>query len=446
MTPRLILTLIAGLLFLPMPRLAAHDIPSDVTVRAFVRPEGDRLHLVVRVPLVAMRDVLFPTRGPGYLDLGNLDQRLRDAATLWIANGVTLFEEDQPLPAPRVMAARVSLPSDRSFGTYEEARAHITGPPLPPDTLLLLDQAQFDVLLEYQIGSDQSAFSIRSEFSRFGLRVLTVLRFLPPGGAVRPFEFRGDPGLVRLDPRWHQAALRFIGLGFDHILDGVDHLLFLACLVIPFRRVRPLVLIVTAFTVAHSITLMASALDLAPTGLWFPPFIETMIAVSIVYMGLENIVLAARTTEGDAAARLRRRWIITFAFGLVHGFGFSFALRETMQFAGSHLLTSLVAFNTGVELGQLAVLALMVPAISLLFRHVVAERVGTIILSALVVHQAWHWMIDRGVEWLQFEGPSADPASLAGVVRWLLVAWIAAGVVWFVRKKRRDARQLTTDT
>ena len=185
-----------------------------------------------------------------------------------------------------------------------------------------------------------------------------------PGGAVRAFEYSGDPGLVRLDPRWHQAALRFVALGFEHILDGIDHLLFLTCLVIPFRRVGPLVAIVTSFTVAHSVTLIASAFGLAPGALWFPPLVETLIAMSIVYMAFENIV----------GVKLRRRWLITFAFGLVHGFGFSFALRETLQFAGSHLLTSLVSFNIGVELGQLLVLVLLVPALSLVFRFVVAER------------------------------------------------------------------------
>ena len=87
--------------------------------------------------------------------------------------------------------------------------------------------------------------------------------------------------------------------------------------------------------------------------------------------------------------------MIAFGFGLVHGFGFSFALRETLQFAGSHLLTSLLSFNVGVELGQLLVLVLLVPALDLLFRYVVAERMGTIILSALVAHTAWHWMIER---------------------------------------------------
>ena len=79
----------------------------------------------------------------------------------------------------------------------------------------------------------------------------------------------------------------------------------------------------------------------------------------------------------------------------LHGFGFSFALHETLQFAGSHLVTSLLAFNVGVELGQMLVLALLVPALMLLFRYVLAERMGTIILSAFVAHTGWHWMLER---------------------------------------------------
>ena len=211
----------------------------------------------------------------------------------------------------------------------------------------------FDVLLEYPIQSDRSRFSIRPGLERFAARVVTVVRFLPPGGAVRAYEFTGDPGMVPLDPRWHQAALGFIKLGFFHILDGTDHLLFLLCLVIPLRRLRPLLLVVTAFTVAHSITLIASAYGVAPDALWFPPLIETLIAVSIVYMAFENIV-------GTSS---HRRWMIAFGFGLVHGFGFSFALREKLQFAGSHLATSLLSFNIGVELGQLLVLILLIPAL-----------------------------------------------------------------------------------
>jgi HupE / UreJ protein len=199
------------------------------------------------------------------------------------------------------------------------------------------------------------------------------------------------------------------------------------CLVIPFRRLRPLIVIVTSFTVAHSITLIASAYDLAPSALWFPPLIETMIAVSIVYMALENIVVAGPTSVG-------RRWLITFGFGLVHGFGFSFALRETLQFAGSHLLTSLLAFNLGVELGQLLVLALMIPALGLLFRFVVAEKIGTIILSALVAHTGWHWMTERADRLRQysFQWPDFTAEWLLVATRWTMVAVIVAGAGWLL--------------
>jgi hypothetical protein len=282
-----------------------------------------------------------------------------------------------------------------------------------------------DVLFEYPIQSDQSRFSIHPALDRLAARVVIALRFLPPGGAVRAFEFLGDPGLVHLDPGWLQAAGQFVKLGFFHILDGTDHLLFLFCLVIPFRRFRALIPVVTAFTVAHSITLIASAYNLAPDALWFPPLIETLIATSIVYMALENIV---------GGATVQRRWMITFGFGLVHGFGFSFALRETMQFAGSHLLASLLSFNIGVELGQLFVLALMIPGLELLFRYVVAERMGTIILSAIVAHTAWHWMIDRYqvLSQYQIRWPALDAAPLAKALRLLMLIVIAAGLVWLV--------------
>jgi hypothetical protein len=407
----------------------AHEIPADVTVRAFVRPEGQRLRFLVRVPLEAMRDIRFPLRGPGYLDISGADPMLRDAATLWIADYVALYEEDARLGDPRIVATRISLPSNRSFGAYADALAHVTSPPLPGDTDLPWEQALLDVLFEYSIESDESRFSIDPAVAHLGMRTITVLRFITPGGTERAFQYSGNPGLVRLDPRWHQAVRRFVELGFLHILDGFDHLLFLFCLVIPFRRLRPLIPIVTAFTVAHSITLIASAFGLAPGALWFPPLIETLIALSIVYMAFENIV----------GARLEYRWMLAFGFGLVHGFGFSFALRETLQFAGSHLITSLLSFNVGVELGQLFVLLLAIPVLEVVFRHVVAERMGTILLSALLVHSGWHWMTDRGSQLMQyrFRWPALDAAFAVSLMRWLMLILIVGGVAWLLRRLYR---------
>jgi hypothetical protein len=411
------------------PSARAHEIPADVKINMFVKPTGDRLELLIRVPLAAMREVDFPTRGPGYLDLARIDEALRNAVKLWLIDNIDVYENDVRLPAPRIVYARVSLASDRSFTSYEQARAHVQGPPLADDVELYWNQQLLDVLLEYPIKSDRSEFAIHPRVDRIGLKVSTALRFLPPDGATRAFEFHGDPGLVRLDPRWHHAALRFVVSGFWHILEGADHLLFLGLLVIPFRRLRPLIIIVTSFTVGHSISLAASALGFVPDALWFPPLVETLIAVTIVYMALENIVYAA---TGKLGSDISRRWIIAFAFGVVHGFGFAFALRDSLQFAGDHLVTALFGFNVGVELGQIAVLLVLIPALDLLFRYVVVEWLGVIILSALVAHVGWHWMIERGGELAKFPFPKLDAAFLASAMRGLMAVLILALGVWLV--------------
>jgi HupE / UreJ protein len=412
--------IVAAFLGLVGSAARAHDVPADVRINAFVRPAGQKLELLVRMPLLALQDVDVPTRGPGYLDVSRADQALRNAATLWVIGQIDLYEDGGRLGAPSIAQARVSLPSDRSFASYEQARAHVEGPRLTDDLDLYWNQQMLDVLIEYPIRSDRSAFSVHPRVDRFGERVSTALRFLPPDGGVRAFEFHGDPGLVQLDPRWHQAAFGFLKEGFWHILGGIDHLLFLVCLVAPFRRLRPLAVIVTSFTVAHSVALIAAAYGFVPDALWFPPLVEALIAATIVYMALENIV----------GGTMQVRWMVAFAFGIVHGFGFSFLLREQLQFAGDHLVTSLVAFNLGVEIGQLAVLLVLVPVLDRLFRHVVPERLGIILLSAFVAHTGWHWMIERGEQVLQFPFPTLDAAFLASVMRGLMAALVlAAGVL-----------------
>lgn len=404
--------------------VAAHEIPRDVTVHAFLKPQGQQLRLLLRVPLAAMRDIQFP-EVDGLLDVERAQPDLLEGVGRWILPSLSIREDGAPVGVATVSALRVSFPSDRSFESYDAALAHVTARSPELDLKIPWNQAMLDVLVEYRIHSDRSRFSIRPGFERLGVSVLTVLRLVTPDG-VRAFEFHGDPGMVKLDPRWHQAAFQFVKLGFLHILDGIDHLLFLVCLVIPFRRLRPLVLVVTAFTAAHSLTLILSALGLAPNGLWFPPLIETLIAASIVYLALENIV-----RDTSAAPR----WVIAFAFGLVHGFGFSFALRETMQFAGSHLLTSLLSFNIGVEIGQVLVLLVLVPVLNLVFRHVVAERMGIIVLSALVAHTAWHWMTERWDTLRQYSLPALGATPLLMSVRVALAIVVVAAFFWFLRRR-----------
>jgi hypothetical protein len=421
-TPRLVGLLAVALVLGTVSVLDAHDVPSRVTVLAFVKPEPGRLRIVLRAPLEAMRDVNWPARGLGYLDLTKAQPLARDAAQLWIANFIEVYEGNERLPDGRLMATRISLPSDRAFASYDNALSRVLGPPLDPSTEVPWNQTSLDIVLDYPITSAQSSFAIRPQLARLGVTTTTVLRYLPPEGAERAYQYHGDPGLVRLDPRWHQAAWQFVKLGVGHILGGIDHLLFVFCLVIPFRRIKQLVLIVTAFTVAHTITLVSAALGVVPDALWFPPLIETLIAASILYMALENIV----------GAKLKRRWLIAFGFGLVHGFGFSFALRESLQFAGSHLAVSLLTFNIGVEIGQLLVLAVAVPLVSLAFKRVVAERLGIVILSAFVAHTAWHWMVERGaaLREYRFTQPAMDLAFAASAMRAAIVFLIVIGAAW----------------
>ena len=418
--------LLVGLtLLLPTWSGEAHEIPADVTVQVFVKPDAETLRMIVRVPLSSMRDYDFPAREPGYLIISEAEPLIQEAAVEWIANYVQMYEGNELLARPLVAAARIAIPGDRAFRSYDDAIENALSAPLPDDIDLPPQQAMLDVVLEWTITSEESDFSIDPLFAQLGIRTVTVLRFLPAGGTERAFQYSGNPGLVRLDPRWHQAAWRFVVLGFDHILDGIDHLLFLFCLVVPFRSFRALVPIITSFTAGHSITLIAAALGLTPQALWFPPLIETLIALSIVYMAFENIL----------GAKLKNRWMIAFSFGLVHGFGFSFALSEVLQFGGSHLLTSLVSFNVGVEFGQLFVLALTVPLLEFLFRKVLPEVGGIVVLSALLAHTGWHWMTERGGQLIQydFRAPIVGAGFTATALRWLMLVLIIFGTGWLLR-------------
>ncbi len=178
----------------------------------------------------------------------------------------------------------------------------------------------------------------------------------PAGGKVprRPAEPRftyalegcrpGDSAAGRGAGLWPQIR-GFLTLGVRHIATGYDHLLFLVSLLVVGRGLRPLLKVVTAFTVAHSITLSLAVLNVVTLP---SRVVESVIALSIAYVALENL------WRGDAG--LRRRWLVTFAFGLAHGLGFA-SLLKNMAIARPSLLVSLVSFNLGVEIGQVAVVA-----------------------------------------------------------------------------------------
>ncbi|HSB77993.1 MAG TPA: HupE/UreJ family protein [Candidatus Methylomirabilis sp.] len=403
----------------------AHNISGGMVMNAFVKLERSRAHLVIRVPVRLLAEMSIPVDVTGALGPERGGSAISRALTA-ITEGITIQERGVPL-VPMEAVGRLTLSSDRTFESYEEAVAHVARP-TPPQAVMSAGMAFLDAHVTYPIGDPGSDYTIQTKMlPQLGESVKLVVRFIRPVGTIRAYEITSLSGPVPLDPHWYQAARVFVTAGFFHILDGIDHLLFLLCLVIPFDNLWALLPIVTSFTVAHSVTLIGSAYGAVPTGEWFPPLVETLIAASIVYMALENII----------KLNLRRRWLITGAFGLVHGFGFSYGLAQTLQFAGSHLLVSLLSFNVGIELGQLAVLLLTLPALRLLLGQLLPARPGMIGLSTMVAGTGLYWMLERAQNLWRVPWPNPNAAAAVTAGRWVLLVLLVAGAGWISRKSLR---------
>lgn len=422
------LSLLTALALAPRPG-AAHDVPDQVVVTAFVRQSADRVDLLVRAPLDLLLNLDLPKVGPAYLDLSRIESSLRQAGDA-VAKAFVLADGGAAL-GHTFAGARISLPADKSFADFETARASIHGPKLPQSERVVWNQGFYDVHLFHALPRPEPNLWLRVKLAPgLGDRLHVGVTFLAPDGAARAFDLRGGQAELRLDPRWFHAAGRFVVDGFVHILSGLDHLLFLLCLVVPFRRrFGALVGIVTGFTVGHSITLAAAALGFVPGGHWFSPLIETLIAASILYMAVENVI----------GARIERRWLLAAGFGLIHGFGFAGSLAEILPFAGAHLAVALLSFNLGIEIGQVAALAVAIPLLNALFKRASVERWGGIVISVLVGHEAWHWMTTRAAtipfdELVTAASDGAYAIALWTVTAAFVVAVITAVWPWAARR------------
>jgi HupE / UreJ protein len=402
----------------------AHEFKLDAVINAFVTTEPGEAHLVIRAPLYLLKSAKFPVKGVE-VDVPQSGKAVESALAA-LQQDVALFEDGRRLIASNAIG-RLSLPSDRSFQSYDEALRHVSEP-VATDTRIYIDQGYVDAHITYPLQAPNPELSLRSTAApELGDALKVTVRYKPLEDDSRTLIMTARSGVVTLNPTWWRAAAGFVGLGMEHILTGIDHLLFLLCLIIPLRGWRQILAIVTTFTVAHSFTLIGSAFHLAPGGAWFPPFVETTIAASIVYMGLENIM----------GIDFARRMLITGIFGLVHGFGFSYGLQENLQFAGAHLLVSLFAFNIGIEIGQLLVLSFMIPALLVVRGYVLPGRVGMIILSSLVVLTGWQWMLDRGQALLNAPWPRPTLAGLAMLALWTAGILLAAAGLQFVARRLR---------
>ena len=271
-----------------------------------------------------------------------------------------------------LVARRVAIVADG------RACAAVPGTVTPPPP----GRAQVVIVVDYACAAPVRALAVRDDlFDALGRDHHTLAIVEWPGGREQVlFQPDRREALVTVagetvshlpDRPARSGPFGFFVLGMEHILLGFDHILFLLALILRGGRIGPLLGIVTAFTVAHSITLALSVLDVMTAPAWL---VEPLIALSIVYVAVENIFLEQAPS---------RRWAVGFLFGLVHGFGFAGALRELGLPTGA-LARSLLSFNLGVEAGQAIIVAALLPAL-LWLRRFEWERPAVTAMSAIVL-------------------------------------------------------------
>ncbi len=199
--------------------------------------------------------------------------------------------------------------------------------------------------------------------------------------ATPPPPVAAAPAVAERTDWWAQIG-RFLRLGVEHILTGYDHIAFLLALIVVAPSLREVLPIVTAFTAAHSITLLLAAMRIVRLD---ARIVEPAIALSICWVAAENLF----------RKKAAHRWVVTFCFGLVHGFGFASVLQELIV-GRTGLVVSVVSFNLGVELGQLVIFAVMLPALRLVGAVIEPRRVafGASVAIGLL---GCAWALERGL-------------------------------------------------
>jgi hypothetical protein len=238
----------------------------------------------------------------------------------------------------------------------------------------------FETTLRFAWREPFETFTIRCEpLTELGADHKTIARIVR-GDRSEQFVFQQGVSYEERERTFAESAAQFLALGIHHIFVGYDHLAFLIALVLPRQRWLELVKIVTSFTVAHSVTLSLAALDIVrlPERL-----IEVGIAFSVAWVAMENLWLKT----------FQRRWVVSFLFGFLHGFGFANVLKG-LDLGRSALVASLIFFNVGVEAGQIVIVSLLLPLLWLLARTR-AHAGGVKLASLAILGAGTFWFFDR---------------------------------------------------
>ena len=325
-----------------------------------------------------------------YVDvvLGDRDVDVTVSAHVFDVAHELRLESPEPLLDPAVVAARgaelVALLGPRLQVTADD-RALSCRSSDPPAAAP--DQQSIRLRLSCALDRPAGVVRVRPALFPYDPKHQTFLNLYEHGTLQAQAILDRDHATFEYFSGTRQGALavagRFLPAGIHHILIGPDHLLFLVGLLLLGGPVRKLAIVVTAFTLAHSLTL-----SLAVLGVFSPParLVEPAIALSIVYVGADNLLVRR--------GRDLRPWI-ALGFGLVHGLGFASVLRE-MELPRRALAWSLVSFNAGVEVGQLVVVVCVASALAALRAR--SERAGHLIAvagSVVVVVAGSLWFVQR---------------------------------------------------
>ena len=372
---------------LPMPYLVAHLL-GEIDENGLPSPapytnnqlEDDKL-----VHYVDVSQLKHSTDGLALLAMQGLDLSVDGKNVNATVEQFRIYKNGTQPDFATLDDAKKGFQDESSFDSFERG--------------VYVGDTTIDVLLRYNSESAIYNYALSSNLNpglpdQDGTANL-ILDYSPSG--VQVFRARGllhEPVVVTRSI--FDAVITFIKEGVKHILEGLDHVLFVICLVLGAMHFKPLLWRVTGFTIGHSITLSIGFFGFVPTAAWFVPAVETGIALSIIYVAIVAVIPDIK----PGWQQKKSEWTvigITGLIGLLHGLGFSFVLQNILQVTSPNIWQSLVAFNVGVELGQLLIVFAAVLVFYLIsFLGDNAAKLNRYIIAGLCVAIASYWVIERG--------------------------------------------------
>ena len=378
----------------------------NVNIRVFhVVHEQGRIRLLVRTPMAYLvADKLGPeaadgTRAPApyttnriedgalvhYLDAGTFRIEPEGLAAI-LAGGLILETAGEVLAADIGRVRAWPAANQAPFARLDEAESALDGPAYPEELeATYVGDTVVDAELIFPTAGRVGRYSLRSTLDPGLPGQDDTANLILDHAATPPLIFRVRGLMAQPIEVSHsalEAAWTFVREGVRHILEGTDHVLFVLCLVLGAAKLGALAWRVTGFTIGHSVTLTLGFFGYVPTGTWFIPLVETGIALSIVYAAAVSLIAVGH----------RMTTLVTAALGLLHGLGFSFVLSEILNLESPNLWQSLLAFNVGIEVGQLVIVLAIWPLLMFVakrFPKRIAAVRWAVALPCILVATIW---------------------------------------------------------